>query len=72
MEWRHGNYPFNKFRRTMSKMAWLSRKGTSRAMLRKHENEITQKKKKKVRKHLNPSVKTVKHKLFSEILNTHL
>ena len=50
MEWRHGNYPFNKFRRTMSKIAWLSRKGTSRAMLRKHKNEITECKKKKKKK----------------------
>lgn len=47
MEWRRGNYPFNKFRRAMSKTAWLSRKGTSRAMLRKHKNEITEGKKKK-------------------------
>ena len=29
----------------MSKMAWLSRKGTSRAMLRKRKNEITECKK---------------------------
>lgn len=47
VEWRRGNYPFNKFRRAMSKTAWLSRKGTSRAMLRKHKNEITEGKKKK-------------------------
>ena len=34
----------------MSKTAWLSRKGTSRAMLRKHKNEITECKKNKNKK----------------------
>lgn len=37
----------------MSKTAWLSRKGTSRAMLRKHKNEITEGKKKKKKRFEN-------------------